>query len=282
MGLSTLVKRVSVRTKIFSALIAAVLVLVTLTLTQDLLRSKFNSSSFYLSEAFLFSSFWWFFIPFCDIQFIFVRRQKTENSWSLILVMLLPIATHLIAFPILVWLSSSVFFDHTYAVLRILKYTLAEHMYALIVGYTLPVLVYTIFQKWLKTRVAESGELEEKEFCKSLLVSIGKKKINITVSEILYFSAESPYINIHLHDKKYLHNETLKAIAEKLQTGQFIRIHKSVIVNIAHVKFYTSRLNGDYDLTLDNDTKLRLSRKFAVDFKRHFQDSSSYGKITSP
>jgi len=108
------------------------------------------------------------------------------------------------------------------------------------------------------------------QFISTILVSDRNKKHSIYVSEILYFSANPPYINLHLEGKKYLYNETLKSISVKLNPEQFVRVHKSTIVNIKMVASFTTRLNGDYDLTLNNYTQIRVSRNFAADFKDLF------------
>ena len=66
----------------------------------------------------------------------------------------------------------------------------------------------------------------------------GNKKHRIPVSEILYFSANPPYTNINLEFRKYLQNETLKSLSAKLNPQQFVRVHKSTIVNIEMVAYY--------------------------------------------
>lgn len=108
------------------------------------------------------------------------------------------------------------------------------------------------------------------QFTTTLVVADGNKKQSIKVSEILYISANPPYINIFIEGKKYLQNETLKSISATLNPEQFVRIHKSTIVNIEMVASYTSRLNGDYDLAMKNNVQLRVSRNFAADFKNRF------------
>jgi DNA-binding LytR/AlgR family response regulator len=92
----------------------------------------------------------------------------------------------------------------------------------------------------------------------------------VAVSEILYFSASPPYISICMADKKYLYTDTLKSLSGKLNPAQFIRVHKSTIINIAMVESFTSRLNGDYDLTMKNKATIRVSRHYAADFKIYF------------
>lgn len=254
--------------KVAFVLTLLALAFVVLILTQDFLRSGLKNSSFYLSESFLFSSFWWLFAPLLFTQYFVVKHKNKERLYFQIAIMVLPIFIHLFAFPFLVWVLSSVFYYHTFSFPQTFKYTLSEYLYLLVLMYSIPVLAFQFLSKRVVSQTQNKGI--PNPFINTILVTDGHKKYNIIVSEILYFSANTPYINIHLEDKKYLHNETLKSIAAKLDPEQFVRVHKSAIVNIKMVASYTTRLNGDYDLTMKNNVQIRVSRNFATDFKNLF------------
>ena len=139
--------------------------------------------------------------------------------------------------------------------------------------YAIPVLVFQFYLKKVKLAGSINNNQIEcalNQYISTILVSDGNKKHNITVTEIIYFSANPPYINLYLEGKKCLHHETLKSISTKLNPDQFVRVHKSTIVNIKKVASYTTRLNGDYDLMMKNNVQLRVSRNFATDFKNLF------------
>ncbi len=105
-----------------------------------------------------------------------------------------------------------------------------------------------------------------------IIVSNGTNNIPVAVNDIMYITASTPYIVLHLESKQHLHSETLKSIQEQLDKSRFIRVHKSTIVNIDKVTSYKSRSNGDYDLTLQNGATTRLSRNFASGFKACFDN----------
>jgi hypothetical protein len=254
-------------------LILLVLAFVVLTLTQDILRSDLKNSAFYFSESFMFSSFWWVFAPLLFTQYFVVKHKNKMRLEFLVAVIILPIFLHLFAFPILVWVLSMIFYYHTYSFQQTFSYTLSEHLYTLVLIYSIPVLTFQLFLKKVKLAALVSETQNKRifnQFIGTIVVSDGNKKHSIFVSEILYFSANPPYINLQLDGKKYLYNETLKSISTKLNTEQFVRVHKSTIVNIKMVASYTTRLNGDYDLTMKNNVQLRVSRNFATDFKNLF------------
>lgn len=247
-----------------------VLVIVVLTLSQDLLRAHLKNSAFYFSESFMFSSFWWLFAPLLFAQFSAVKYINRKKLKMRAILIICPICLHLFSFPFLVWVLSKIFYYHTYSFQQTFKYTLSEHLYLLFLFYSIPMLTFQFLSKKGKLGTQSSETQEERienQFISFIIVSDGNKKQSVVVSEILYFSANPPYINLHLEGKKYLHTETLKSIVIKLNPAEFVRVHKSTIVNIYMVTSYTTRYNGDYDLKMKNNLQLRVSRNFATDFK---------------
>ena len=63
-----------------------------------------------------------------------------------------------------------------------------------------------------------------------LVLKIGKEMVRINKREILYVQASKDYVEIHTPYKRYLYRSTLKGIAEKLSAINFIRVHRSYLV----------------------------------------------------
>lgn len=55
------------------------------------------------------------------------------------------------------------------------------------------------------------------------------------VADILYMEADRNYSRIFTNNKEYLLAITLKSIEEKLPLDLFVRIHRSYIINLAHI-----------------------------------------------
>jgi len=253
--------------------------LITLIIVQDLIEASVNNFSFYFSESFLFSSFWWLFIPLGYIQYKFCNSNFKNKLTYCYLAVIVPVVFHLIAFPLLVQLLSSLFLDHTFAFRQTWYYTLSEHLYQLILVYTVPLAVFLVYrskelpQKGETTFPALESAAKENSPVSALAITDNNRHFNIALAEVIYFTASTPYVTVFDGQKKYLITDTLKALTEKLPAGDFVRIHKSSIVNINRVTQFTSRLNGDYDITMDNGTVLRVSRNYARDFKERFNQS---------
>jgi len=254
-------------------LLACTSALVFLIIGQDFLRARLNKSAFYFSESFLFSAFWWLFAPFLFGQLHLLSRIRQNGIGHLLVLVISPVLIHLFAFPAVVWLISKAFYYHTYAFDQTLTYAFSEHVYLLVTIYSTSVLAHRHLTKNAEELNVIQPENSVRPEIATILVAEGNNKLTIALQEVYYFSAAPPYIFIHLEARKYIYSDSLRSMAAKLNGEQFVRVHKSTLVNMNKVASYSSRLNGDYDLVLKNQVKLRVSRNFAADFKQRFQQS---------
>lgn len=256
---------------------AIILCAILLTTIQDFLHSYFNQYSFYLSESLLFKSFWVLFLPLTIAQLWAIKNYRQQLSKrskiiSILSLTFLPTLIHVLLFPLALLILSALFFNHTYSFLSSLEYTLREDLYKYLFIYGL-VAYFSLTKN--KRAVGESvmkavEDPGRESFKTHITIREGRKNIAVKVSDINFISSANPYISIHTSEDKHLHLATLKTIAEALDPYQFVRVHKSAIVNIKKVSSYRSRLNGDYDIILLNGESVRLSRNYTQSFKKHF------------
>ena len=93
-----------------------------------------------------------------------------------------------------------------------------------------------------------------------VIVSNGGHLI-IDVSEVEWIEAEDYYAAIHIGRQRHLIRESLTSLEARLDPSQFVRIHRSVLVNLAHVRELTSSMLGLTSLILRDGTQLPLSRR---------------------
>ena len=102
--------------------------------------------------------------------------------------------------------------------------------------------------------------------------SVKHKDIILIIPEedIYYFKAEDKYVFLCTKDKEYYYDDTLKNLEENLDPEKFIRIHKSYIVSIIHIKKFKKFFVRDYMLELDNGIELKIGRSHLQQIKEKF------------
>lgn len=77
--------------------------------------------------------------------------------------------------------------------------------------------------------------------------------------EIIYCKSDSNYCEINLTgNRKMVASKTLKNIEANLPSTQFIRVHKSYLINLKHIKKYLKRDGGE--LLMSNGKVIPVSR----------------------
>ena len=98
-----------------------------------------------------------------------------------------------------------------------------------------------------------------KKEIKTLTVKIGDKILLIKLDSIIYIEAEEKYVFLNTGDgKKHLTDFTINSLEEKLP-GQFVRIHRSYIINTEHIKEIRRSFNGAFVFVMNNTENARLT-----------------------
>ena len=84
----------------------------------------------------------------------------------------------------------------------------------------------------------------------------------LPVSDIRWIGAEENYVRISTQGETHLLRETMAHLEEKLNPEMFLRIHRSSIVNLQHVKEVRTETDGEYAVVLVNGEKLAMSRGY--------------------
>jgi two-component system LytT family response regulator len=89
----------------------------------------------------------------------------------------------------------------------------------------------------------------------------GKVQI-VPVTTIDWAEAEDDYVRLHVGKASHLIRKTLSAFESELDPKQFIRIHRSHLINAARIKELRPRGQGEYSVVLHDGTELKLSRTY--------------------
>lgn len=102
-------------------------------------------------------------------------------------------------------------------------------------------------------------KINGKNEIKTLTVKLGDKILLIKLSDIVNIQAEDKYVFLHTIDgKKHLTDFTLAVLEEKLPED-FIRIHRSDIINTNYIKEIRKGFNGSLIFVMDNKTETKVS-----------------------
>lgn len=263
----------------------AALVIAGLTVCTDYLEAQQEQAAFYFSESALFSIFWCLFPPLLFLQHRVLRAMQHRSFFRMGLSIALPLLLHGLGYAGLVNLFGTLFLGHGFQWTGTLTYALTEFYHVLIIAYTLPAVIgaRTLAFRPLPVQnpVAgavdsilpavsiplEASQEEPSGHLQVLTVREGMNTVFVPVRELICVQSSSPYLKLQLAKRHYLHAETLRSMALKLDPGTFVRVHKSTIVRKDAVCKMTSRANGDYDLLLSNGQQVRMSRRYVSAFR---------------
>jgi two-component system, LytTR family, response regulator len=117
-------------------------------------------------------------------------------------------------------------------------------------------------QEQLKSMLAslENGSAIRKEYPKRLLVPNGTKDSFVNVDDIEWIEAADYYSCLHIGAKNLMLRETIKQLAATLDSRKFVRIHRSVIVNVDQVREILREGRSEGSVILANGHRLRMSK----------------------
>lgn len=70
-----------------------------------------------------------------------------------------------------------------------------------------------------------------------MMLKVDKKLYRTAFSDILFFEAFGDYVKVHLQDQVLIITHTMKKLLTELPSDQFIRTHKSFIINKTKVEY---------------------------------------------
>jgi DNA-binding LytR/AlgR family response regulator len=84
----------------------------------------------------------------------------------------------------------------------------------------------------------------------------------LDLADILAVQAEGNYVSLRPRSNSYLVHESLSSMSEKLKPYGFIRIHRSVVVNISAVEQLQPLATGEYRLRVKGGKEYLVTRTY--------------------
>jgi len=95
-----------------------------------------------------------------------------------------------------------------------------------------------------------------------LVIKAKGRVIFLDLEEIDWVEAAANYVRLNVGKESYLLRETISRTSERLDPNQFIRIHRSTIVNVRKIKELIPVNSGEYIVVLRNGKELSCSRGY--------------------
>lgn len=93
-------------------------------------------------------------------------------------------------------------------------------------------------------------------------IKVKGRRILVRVSDIDWAQADRDRLTLHAGRETYTTRKTIQDLAAQLPSPEFLRIHRSIIVNVARIKEIRSVIRGGYELVLQDETVLRAGRTY--------------------
>jgi two-component system LytT family response regulator len=95
-----------------------------------------------------------------------------------------------------------------------------------------------------------------------LAVKSGGRVVLLRTDEVGWIEAAGNYVRLHVGPEDHLLRETLSSLEARLTAHGFVRIHRSILVNVEHIQALEPAFHGDYVVTLRDGRELPLSRGY--------------------
>jgi two-component system LytT family response regulator len=111
-------------------------------------------------------------------------------------------------------------------------------------------------------------KMESKQADDRMVIRAGGKVIFLDMKDIDWIEAAANYVRLNVGKDSYLQREGIGSIAERLDPDRFVRIHRSVIVNVRKIKELQPCDSGEYIAVLKNGKELSCSRGYRTQLQR--------------
>ena len=124
-----------------------------------------------------------------------------------------------------------------------------------------------------KDRLANSVRPEQRP--QRLIVKSPGQLLFVNIDDIDWIEAAGYYACLHVGERTHILRRTLLELERDLGDEKFIRIHRSIIVNLERIGGLELRDTGDYEVVLKSKVRLRMSRRYRKRLQERITDSGT-------
>ena len=100
------------------------------------------------------------------------------------------------------------------------------------------------------------------KFLKRLAVQSAGKTVFVDLEEVEWIEAAENYVQLYAGKSRHLVHVSMNGIEKSLDPEMFLRIHRSIVVNVRRIKELESAQHGEYLVTLQSGVRLKSGRTY--------------------
>ena len=93
-----------------------------------------------------------------------------------------------------------------------------------------------------------------------MTIRVRRRLVSVDIDDVTWIQGASQYSRVHTRHGEYLLSRTLASLECELDPNRFFRIHRSAIVNAAHVREVRTSGDGRYNIHLNSGLALPMGR----------------------
>lgn len=116
---------------------------------------------------------------------------------------------------------------------------------------------------------------EHSEFTDTFAIRDKGRDVVVQADDVIFLRAEGNYLKLVLADRSFLYRMTMNAVETELDPARFLRIHRSYIVNTAHVRNARYSGNNEFIFSMANNERIVSGRSYKDQIAKALQEQVS-------
>lgn len=111
------------------------------------------------------------------------------------------------------------------------------------------------------------------EHIEQFIIKDKGREFKVAVDDLVYLRSEGNYLMLQTKDRHHLYRMTMNAVEAELDPARFLRIHRSYMVNKAHVRNARYNGNNEFVFTMGNGERIISGRSYKEHIAQALQEN---------
>lgn len=110
------------------------------------------------------------------------------------------------------------------------------------------------------------------EYTEQFVIRDKGREYKVSTDDIVFLRAEGNYLCLQLKERNHLYRMTMNAVETELDPARFLRIHRSFIVNTAHIRNTRYSGNNEFIFSMANGERIVSGRSYKEQIAKALQE----------